>query len=123
MQADLNVILPEILISVYAMAALLGVAYTGKDRYAPLLVWITAAVFVVMAAWIGFSGDGTRTAFGGMFNDDGFARFAKVAVLLSAAAVLLMGQDYMAQRDMLRFEYPLLVALAAVGMMMDGQCR
>ena len=53
-----------------------------------------------------------------MFNDDGFARFAKVAVLLSAAAVLLMGQDYMAQRDMLRFEYPLLVALAAVGMMM-----
>ncbi|QFT92704.1 NADH-quinone oxidoreductase subunit N [Roseovarius sp. THAF9] len=118
MQADLNVILPEILISVYAMAALLGVAYTGKDRFAPLLVWITAAVFVVMAAWIGFSGDGTRTAFGGMFQDDGFARFAKVAVLLSAAAVLLMGQEYMAQRDMLRFEYPLLVALAAVGMMM-----
>ncbi|QFT81373.1 NADH-quinone oxidoreductase subunit N [Roseovarius sp. THAF27] len=118
MQADLNVILPEILISVYAMAALLGVAYTGKDRFAPLLVWITAAVFVVMAAWIGFSGEGTRTAFGGMFNDDGFARFAKVAVLLSAAAVLLMGQDYMARRDMLRFEYPLLVALAAVGMMM-----
>ncbi len=118
MQADLNVILPEILISVYAMAALLGVAYTGKDRFAPLLLWITAAVFVVMAAWIGFSGDGTRTAFGGMFQDDGFARFAKVAVLLSAAAVLLMGQEYMAQRDMLRFEYPLLVALAAVGMMM-----
>ncbi|WP_420556194.1 NADH-quinone oxidoreductase subunit NuoN [Roseovarius sp.] len=118
MQADLNVILPEILISVYAMAAMLGVAYTGKDRFAPLLVWITAAVFVVMAAWIGFSGEGTRTAFGGMFNDDGFARFAKVAVLLSAAAVLLMGQDYMARRDMLRFEYPLLVALAAVGMMM-----
>ena len=118
MQADLSVILPEILISVYAMAALLGVAYTGKDRFAPLLVWITAAVFVLMAAWIGFSGDGTRTAFGGMFNDDGFARFAKVAVLLSAAAVLLMGQEYMAQRDMLRFEYPLLVALAAVGMMM-----
>ncbi len=118
MQADLNVILPEILISVYAMAAMLGVAYTGKDRFAPLLVWITAAVFVVMAAWIGFSGEGTRTAFGGMFNDDGFARFAKVAVLLSAAAVLVMGQDYMARRDMLRFEYPLLVALAAVGMMM-----
>ncbi|MBY5989186.1 NADH-quinone oxidoreductase subunit NuoN [Roseovarius atlanticus] len=118
MQADLNVILPEILISVYAMAAMLGVAYTGKDRFAPLLVWITATVFVVMAAWIGFSGEGTRTAFGGMFNDDGFARFAKVAVLLSAAAVLLMGQDYMARRDMLRFEYPLLVALAAVGMMM-----
>lgn len=118
MQADLNIILPEILISVYAMAALLGVAYTGKDRFAPLLVWITAGVFVIVAAWIGFSGEDARTAFGGMFNDDAFARFAKVAVLLSAAAVLVMGQDYMARRDLLRFEYPLLVALAAVGMMM-----
>ncbi|MFN3210739.1 MAG: NADH-quinone oxidoreductase subunit NuoN [Roseovarius sp.] len=116
--ADLNIILPEILISVYAMAALLGVAYTGKDRFAPLLVWITAGVFVIVAAWIGFSGEDARTAFGGMFNDDAFARFAKVAVLLSAAAVLVMGQDYMARRDLLRFEYPLLVALAAVGMMM-----
>ncbi len=53
-----------------------------------------------------------------MFVDDGFARFAKVVILLSAAAVLLMSEGYMAQRDLLRFEYPLLIALAAVGMMM-----
>jgi NADH-quinone oxidoreductase subunit N len=52
-----------------------------------------------------------------MFIDDGFARFAKVAILLSAAAVLVMGQDYMSRRGMLRFEYPILVALSAVGMM------
>ena len=34
MQADLNVILPEIVISLYAMAALLCAAYTGKDKMA-----------------------------------------------------------------------------------------
>jgi NADH-quinone oxidoreductase subunit N len=118
MQADLSVILPEILISVYAMAALLFVAYTGKDRMAGMLTWLTAAVLVVMALWIGITGEGDRTAFGGMFNDDGFARFAKVATLLSAAAIMVMGQDYMARRDMLRFEFPLLIALASVGMMM-----
>jgi NADH-quinone oxidoreductase subunit N len=39
------------------------------------------------------TGQGTRVAFGGMFVDDAFARFAKVTILLSAAAVLLMSQD------------------------------
>ncbi len=118
MQADLNVILPEIVLSVYAIVALLGAAYTGKDRMAGMLIWLTAALMTVLAIWIGTTGDSTRTAFDGMFNDDGFARFAKVTLLLSAAAVLVLGQEYMARRDLLRFEYPLLIALAAVGMMM-----
>ena len=118
MHADLNVILPEILMSIYAIAALLGVAYTGQDRMAGMLVWVTSALFVVLALWIGMSsGGGTRTAFGGMFNDDAFARFAKVMILLSAAAVLLLGREYMERRGILRFEYPLLVTLATVGMM------
>ena len=55
MHADLNVILPEILMSVYAIAALLGVAYTGQDRMAGMLVWLTSALFVVLAMWIGMS--------------------------------------------------------------------
>ncbi|MEL7258268.1 MAG: NADH-quinone oxidoreductase subunit N, partial [Pseudomonadota bacterium] len=118
MQADLTVILPEIILSVYAIAALLFGAYTSQDRMASLLVWVTAGLMTAVAFWIGVSGEGTRTAFGGMFNDDGFARFAKVTILLSASAVLVMGQEYMARRDILRFEYPLLIALAAVGMMM-----
>jgi NADH-quinone oxidoreductase subunit N len=70
-----------------------------------------------MAAWIATSGEGTSVAFGGMFVDDAFSRFAKVTILLSAAAVLLMSEEYMTRRDLLRFEYPLLVALAVVGMM------
>lgn len=117
-QADLTVILPEIVLAVYAMAALIGAVYTTKDALAPLLVWATAALMAVLAIWIASGSGGTRVAFDGMFVDDGFARFAKVAVLISAAAVLVMGQDYLARRGVLRFEYPLLVALAAVGMMM-----
>jgi NADH-quinone oxidoreductase subunit N len=52
-----------------------------------------------------------------MFVDDGFARFAKVVILVSAAAVLVMSESYMQQRGLLKFEYPILVALAVVGMM------
>lgn len=115
---DLNVILPEILLSAYALLGLLVAVYTTKDKAGGMLVWITAAVFVVLAAWIGLTGDVTRIAFGGMFIEDGFARFAKVTILLSAAAVLIMSEGYMRTRGLLRFEYPMLVALSAVGMMM-----
>jgi NADH-quinone oxidoreductase subunit N len=115
--ADIQTILPEILLAVFAMLALLGGVYTGKDATAPVMTWATSAVFVLLAFWIGTSGGGTTVAFGGMFHDDGFARFSKVTILISAAAVLLMSQDYMYKRGLLRFEYPLLVALAVVGMM------
>ena len=117
-QADLTIILPEILLSVFAMLALLFGVYTTKDKVAPLLTWVTAAVFALLAAWIGLSGEGNNVAFNGMFHDDAFARFAKVTILLSAAAVLLMSQEYMERRGLLRFEYPILVSLSVVGMMM-----
>ena len=115
---DLSLILPEIVLSVFAMAALLGGAYGGKDKLASTLLWATAALFVVVAAWIGLQGGGRGVAFSGMFVDDGFARFAKVTILLAAAAILVMSEGYMTRRGLLRFEFPLLVALAAVGMMM-----
>ncbi|WP_298805428.1 NADH-quinone oxidoreductase subunit NuoN [uncultured Lentibacter sp.] len=117
MQADLNTILPEILISVYAMLALLGAVYTSKDKLAGLVTYATAAVFLVVAAWIGLGGSGVETAFGGMFVDDAFARFAKVTILLSAAAVLVMGMGYLERHNMMKFEYPILMALSVVGMM------
>ncbi|MFW2586884.1 NADH-quinone oxidoreductase subunit NuoN [Sagittula sp. SSi028] len=117
MSADLNIILPEIILSLYAMIALVGAVYTAKDNLAPMLVWVTAGLFTVLALWIGATGDGAQAAFGGMFHNDAFSRFAKVVILLSAAAVMVMGQGYMAKRDMLRFEYPMLVTLSVVGMM------
>ena len=114
---DLSIILPEIILAIYALGALLIGAYGGKDKLASAMVWGTSALFVVLAAWIGFQGAGTATAFGGLYIDDAFARFAKVTILLSAACVLVMSENYMARRNLLRFEYPLLVALASVGMM------
>ena len=118
MTSDFQIVLPEVILAVYAMAALLFGVYTGKDKTASLLVWTTAGLFVLMALWIGAGGAGARSAFGGMFIDDPFARFAKVTILLSAAAVLAMSREYMQRRDLLRFEYPVLVALATVGMML-----
>ncbi|WP_300016794.1 NADH-quinone oxidoreductase subunit NuoN [uncultured Roseobacter sp.] len=115
--ADLTLVLPEILLAVYAMVMLLVAVYTSKDGLASTLVWMTAGVMVALAAYIGVTGEGAKSAFNGMLMIDGFARFAKVTILLAAASVLIMSEGYMKSRDLLRFEYPLLVALSAVGMM------
>ena len=88
--ADLTLVLPEILLACYAMGMLLVAVYTSKDGLASTLVWMTAGVMVALAAWIGTTGEGARSAFNGMLMIDGFARFAKVTILLAAAAVLVI---------------------------------
>ena len=115
--SDFNTVLPEFLLAVFAMGALMFGVYTSKDKMAPVLFWATSGLFVALALFIGFGGAGERAAFGGLFIDDPFARFAKVTILLSAAAVMVMSQDYMSRRGLLRFEFPILVSLGVVGMM------
>lgn len=114
---DLSIALPEILLSLWAMVALLAGAYFGKDSLAVALTWATVAVFVLLAVLVGVLEPETRSAFGGLFIDDAFGRFAKVLILLSGAAVLVMGMDYLERLNLMRFEYPILIALASVGMM------
>ncbi|MFK7869027.1 MAG: NADH-quinone oxidoreductase subunit NuoN [Roseobacter sp.] len=116
--ADLTLILPEIVLAIYAMVMLLVAVYTTKDGMASTILWSTATIMVLVAVWIGTRGAVTaQTAFNGMLMLDGFSRFAKVMILVSAAAVLIMSEGYMRTRNLLRFEYPLLITLAAVGMM------
>ncbi|CUH32193.1 NADH-quinone oxidoreductase subunit N [Jannaschia seosinensis] len=116
MSADLTIILPEIILAIYAMGALLVAVYTGKDALAKPLLWTTAALFTIIAFWIGVSPD-VGTGFSFMIVKDGFSRFAQVTILLSAAAVLLLGHDYMRRAGLMKFEYPILITLSVIGMM------
>jgi NADH-quinone oxidoreductase subunit N len=114
---DFPAVLPEVVLALYAMVALMVAVYTGKDRMAGLVTWATVAVLLAIAAWIGLSGSGDVSAFGGLIQSDAFSRFAKVTVLLGGASVLAMGYGWLKRQNINRFEYPLLVALSIVGMM------
>ncbi len=116
--ADILTALPEILLAVWALSALMIGAYMGQDRIAVPLMWVTAGVFLFCALWVGLSPEGTRSAFNGLFINDPFSRFAKIAILLSAGAVMLMAQDYLVRRDLMRFEFPILITLATLGMLL-----
>jgi NADH-quinone oxidoreductase subunit N len=115
---DLQVMLPELLLAGYAMAALIWGVFRGGDAGTEALLWVTSGVFVALALWIGFAPAEKASAFRGAFLDDGFARFAKVLLLGGAAAMLMLSIDYLRRTHLLRFEFPVLVALAVLGMMM-----
>ena len=114
---DFTIIMPEALLAGYALLALLAGAYFGKDRIAGTLMWTTVAVFLLLAFYIGIGRGSEGAAFFDMYVADGFARFCKILILASAAAVLAMSVDYLQRRNGLRFEYPILIALSVVGMM------
>ena len=49
---------------------------------------------------------------------DGFARFLKILALIGSAAAILMSLNYLAAEKQERFEYPILILLSTLGMMM-----
>ena len=49
---DLNIVLPELILAVFAMAALMFSVYTRKDETAPLITWATAGVMIALGLWI-----------------------------------------------------------------------
>ena len=95
LQADLLVLLPELILAVGAMALLLTGAIGGEKTAprssagAPSRCWRSAASPMVM-------GRPTRSAFHGAFVADGFARFAKILILIGAALSILLADEFFA---------------------------
>lgn len=114
---DIAAILPELVLALYAMAALMWGVFTNQKQAGVTMNWTTALVFAALALWIGFSPEGTRSAFGGSFTDDFFSRFGKVIILASMALVLLISREHLERIHLLKFEFPVLAAFAALGMM------
>lgn len=115
---NLTIVLPELLLAGFALAALMFGVFAGKDRQAELILFATVAVLTLIALMVGFRPEGTNIAFDGAFIEDGFSRFAKVTLLLGSAVMLLLSREYLTRNDLMKFEFPVLIALANVGMMM-----
>jgi NADH-quinone oxidoreductase subunit N len=118
MSGDYALVLPEIILAGGAMLLLMLGVYGGEERQTHRLVWASAALMAGLGAWIASGSVPEGAAFGGDFVVDGFSRYAKVLILLASALVLLLGEGYLARRGILKFEFPILILLATLGMMM-----
>ena len=108
--------LPEIILALGAIAMVLVGAIRG-ERATRLLEGVALALFALTLVLV-LSGTGKVTTFNDGFIVDSFARFFKVLTLLGAAAAILLSADSLRRDGSMRFEFPILIVLATVGMMM-----
>jgi NADH-quinone oxidoreductase subunit N len=107
--------LPEIVLAVCAMAILVfGVLWKkGNSALACSMLSLGALLLtavLVVSAPLGI-------AFTGLFSVDRFAVFMKVLIIAGAAMSLILAMDYNVKHKIDRFEFPILILLCTVGMM------
>jgi len=113
---DILVLFPECLLALAAMGLLMIGAIGGQNTFRA--VSISAVCALAVAAWFVFSPlTGAAHAFGGAFVADGFARFAKLLVLLGSALTIVMSVEFLEREQIANFEFPVLVLLATMGML------
>ena len=115
--ASLAPIYPELFLAVAAMALLLIGVYRGEGS-TRLVSWLGVAALVVTLVLVRAQSGESQTAFAGMFVTDGFARFSKLLILIGSGFAIVQSLGYIKYNRMDRFEYPVLILLASVGMMM-----
>ncbi len=108
---------PEIFLALIGLGFLLYGVYRG-DRTTRGISWMVVLALVAAIGMQFVLGADRTVTFAGMFITDEFAVFMKILVLGSAALSLIMSLDYLRHEKAERFEYPLLVLFATLGMMM-----
>jgi len=106
-------LLPELLLGLGGMALLMFGVLSKVNKFTPVtyaaLILFAATALAVLAAPDG-------VVFQGLLATSNFTRYADLLVLLGAAAALILSLDYNKREDIARFEYPVLVIFAVLGM-------
>jgi NADH-quinone oxidoreductase subunit N len=107
--------LPELVLALSGMAFLMLGVFRAADATRPI-GYLAILAFAVAAALTAIFGDARQVTFNGLYVTDSFAVFAKLMVLGAAAATLFLALKWMEQENAARFEYPVLVVFAVLGM-------
>jgi NADH-quinone oxidoreductase subunit N len=103
---------PELVLIIASLALLVWGAFQTRASGAFTMAAMAALVAAAAVAALGPVG---RAFSGGLIVDSG-AVFSKVVIYLASALAVPLGERWFARRGMPRFEYPVLVMLAALGM-------
>jgi len=106
--------LPELVLAIVGMAILVfGVLRKGDATFPASM--LTLGGFLLAAILVASRTPGV--GFNGQFEVDSFSMFMKELLLAGAALSLILSLDYNRQEGLSRFEFPVLMLFAVVGMM------
>jgi NADH-quinone oxidoreductase subunit N len=112
----LATVLPELILASGALV-LLMIGVFGGERSVPVVTGLAVVlVAAALAALLTVTESGT--AFNGAFVLDPFARLLKAVVLLGSGVAIVMSIGYVRLHKFDRFEFPVLVVIATLGMML-----
>ena len=106
--------LPEIVLACIGMAILI-VGVLRKHDSTQLCTMLTIGGFLITGVLV-LSG-ATGSAYNGQFVADAFGTFNKIAILAGAAFASILALDWNRRQGIARFEFPVLMLFATVGMM------
>ena len=113
----LGPILPEFILVIGALVLLLLGAVRG-ERSAALVTELAVAVLGVAFIIDVWTPSHDVMMFNGAFLDDPFSRFMKALALLGSLVTLVMSISFLRQEGIDKFEYPVLIILSTLGMML-----
>lgn len=114
---DAMTVLPEILLAGLATTLLMIGVFRG-NKSSPSILLLAAAGLVVVLVVLVLKPSSGGAAFGGLFVADGFSVFMKTLILIGSTVAMIMSLRYFEREQALRFEYPVLMLFATLGMMM-----
>ncbi|MDQ6703394.1 MAG: NADH-quinone oxidoreductase subunit NuoN [Pseudomonadota bacterium] len=109
--------LPEVILAVGVLVLVLLGAIRGKESDGPVTE-IAAGLLGAAIVVILLGAKTNAVVFDGAFIDDGFGRFMKVLTLIGSLVTLVMSQDFLAREKIDKFEFPILILLSTLGMLM-----
>ncbi len=106
---------PELILAIGAIALLMVGAYSGA-RANSTVTGLAIAVLIAAGAWILLFGS-NGSAFGDAFINDAFGRFMKMLTLIGSVVTLFMSIGFAKSDNLDKFEYPVLILLSTLGML------
>ncbi|NRB29664.1 MAG: NADH-quinone oxidoreductase subunit NuoN [Rhizobiaceae bacterium] len=107
---------PELMLGIGAMVLLMVGVFMGETS-TRIVTGLSVALIVLAGIWLIWSPAGGE-AFHGAFVMDPFARLMKILVLIGSGVAIAMSVGFARLENFDRFEYPILVVLATLGMLL-----
>jgi NADH-quinone oxidoreductase subunit N len=112
----LGPVLPEFVLAAGTLVLVLFGVLRG-ERSAWIVTDLAILVLGASLLLVAHQPSATSVVFNGSFIDDGFGRFMKVLALAGSIVTLMMSGNFMRRQGIHKFEFPILIMLASLGML------